>query len=282
MNINKLNPYIRYAALHQIHIRRPKELNMCYDCRIFYAENAAGYITVNDKKYQITNTSAIFLPPSSKYFFEFDKNDDFKMLVFDFDLVSDFSYLSSSLRTATEKTFDKSKMPMYSLPEVLSKPIIKNIPQIHARLSKTIDIFLKKEEYYREISSAYLKLCLIEFITQNEMDTTNQLCKNIINYIHDNSHNSALTNLSVAKHFSYHPHYLSSMIKKETGKTLHQYIISCRTQTAKNLLLSTGYSIEEIAWKSGFESSAYFIKVFKENTGITPKKYRTKKQHTEL
>jgi len=282
MNLNELNPFVRYAALHRVHLRQPKEVNVCYDCRIFFAENALGEIIVNGEKYKITNTTAIYLPPATKYIFKFENSDDFKMLVFDFDLISDFSHLSSSLRTATEKNFDKTKLPQYNLPEILSKPIIKNIPQIFGHLKKTTECFLKKGDYFREISSAHLKLSLIEFISQSDINPASELCRNVLDFIRENYQNSSLTNISLSEKFNYHPHYLNTLLKNETGETLHTHLIKARISSAKNLLHTTGYSVEEIAWKVGFESSAYFIKIFKKQVGITPKKYRISKIHSEF
>jgi len=86
----------------------------------------------------------------------------------------------------------------------------------------------------------------------------------------------------IAEHLNYHPYHLSAIIKQETGKTLHQYLIYYRLQIAKNYLLTTDYDILDIAWKCGFSSATYFIELFRKNTGTTPKKYRSLQVHTEI
>jgi AraC-like DNA-binding protein len=45
-------------------------------------------------------------------------------------------------------------------------------------------------------------------------------------------------------------------------------------QEARKLLLSTGLSVSEIAYKLNFEDNSYFNKVFKSKTGLTPKRFR--------
>jgi two-component system response regulator YesN len=48
-----------------------------------------------------------------------------------------------------------------------------------------------------------------------------------------------------------------------------------RTENAKKLLAITEKSITEISFECGFSSTSYFIKIFRELTGMTPKIYRS-------
>ena len=67
--------------------------------------------------------------------------------------------------------------------------------------------------------------------------------------------------------------YLSDLLKQETGKTalelIHLYMIS----EAKNMLVAGSLSISEIAYRLGFENPPYFSRLFKKETGISPKEY---------
>ena len=64
--------------------------------------------------------------------------------------------------------------------------------------------------------------------------------------------------------------------REETGKTPVEYMNAYRTNRAILLLISgRDLSIEEIAEQTGFESSAYFRRVFKAQTGKTPREYRS-------
>ena len=69
-------------------------------------------------------------------------------------------------------------------------------------------------------------------------------------------------------------HYLSDLLKKETGMSaqehIHQYIIN----KAKNLLLISTDSISQIAYDLGYEYPQHFSKIFKSKTGMTPAEYR--------
>ena len=282
MNISVLNPHVRYAMVHRHYERTGNRNKVCYDCRIFFAENAEGYIIADDTKYNISSGTAIFLPPKTKYRFSFTNNENFKITVLDFDLISDFSHIKNSLGTSTEEKFDKTKVPEYPLPELLNAPIVKSIPQIKSLLVQCAENFLNKKDFYRETTSALVKLCLLEFIKENKNNSYSQLCEQVLEYIHKNYANPEMNNIKIAEIFNYHPYHLSRIILEETGKTLHTHITDYRLRMAKNLLITTDYTIEQISWKCGFSSTAYFIKLFKMHTSTTPKKYRNAKIHTEL
>jgi AraC-like DNA-binding protein len=70
------------------------------------------------------------------------------------------------------------------------------------------------------------------------------------------------------------PNYLSDLLKKETGKNAQELIHYYLIEEAKNNLLNTDYSVNEIAYKLGFEYPQYFSKLFKSKTGKTPIEYR--------
>ena len=78
----------------------------------------------------------------------------------------------------------------------------------------------------------------------------------------------------VAKVVSVNPSYLSSLIKKETGKNFIDIIIEARLEHAKKLLQNPCHRINEVADLSGFKDYAYFYQTFKKHVGLSPKEYR--------
>ena len=58
-----------------------------------------------------------------------------------------------------------------------------------------------------------------------------------------------------------------------------KYIQSYRIDKAKELLVSTTLSLEEIAAKVGFANSSYLCKIFKSTTGMTPLVFAQKSRH---
>ena len=77
-------------------------------------------------------------------------------------------------------------------------------------------------------------------------------------------------NISIAsQHFKMTPSYLSSLYKKQTGKSLLEFINNVRIDFAEGLL-KEGASVSDAAERSGFRDSAGFIRAFKKKKGITP------------
>ena len=70
------------------------------------------------------------------------------------------------------------------------------------------------------------------------------------------------------------PNYFGDLIKKETGRTPQELIQNKIMDLAKNELLSTEKTVNEIAYMLGFQYSQHFNRYFKKNTGMTPSEFR--------
>jgi AraC-like DNA-binding protein len=68
--------------------------------------------------------------------------------------------------------------------------------------------------------------------------------------------------------------YLNIIFKKETGKTLYQYMTSVRMEHAKHLLETSNLSITTIAYQTGYPNSNSFTRAFKRHVKETPNDYR--------
>ena len=78
--------------------------------------------------------------------------------------------------------------------------------------------------------------------------------------------------------------YIRKLFFDETGKTPLQYLTSHRIFTAKQLLSlpnQAGLNIREIAWRSGYQDAYYFSRVFKKETGCSPKRWKKDDQSLE-
>ena len=75
------------------------------------------------------------------------------------------------------------------------------------------------------------------------------------------------------------PNYLASLFKQETRMTVGEYLTKFRIDSACALLTQTDYDYLQIALSLGFCTQSYFTKVFREQTGATPRTYRLK--HTD-
>lgn len=81
----------------------------------------------------------------------------------------------------------------------------------------------------------------------------------------------------IAAEFGYDYSYLSSFFNKNFGTDFTTFVNRYRVQHACRLLRSTGDSITAIALQSGFSTIRNFNRAFREETGMTPREYRTGK-----
>ena len=68
--------------------------------------------------------------------------------------------------------------------------------------------------------------------------------------------------------------YLSALFKKETGKTVSEYIRQKRVAYAAHLFATTHLQVQTVALHCGIDDVQYFSKIFKREMGKTPKEYR--------
>ena len=79
---------------------------------------------------------------------------------------------------------------------------------------------------------------------------------------------------AIAKSTNYTHEYVSRKFKYYIGKSLKQYVNQARLAQAALLLATSDFSVEDIAYKSGFPSCNNFINAFKKEYGSSPGKYR--------
>lgn len=78
---------------------------------------------------------------------------------------------------------------------------------------------------------------------------------------------------SVADYVYLSEDYFGRLFKKNTGSNFSAYLLSLRMRKAIELLKTGRFTVQEVGEKTGYKSTNYFIKVFREYTGYTPKKY---------
>ena len=96
-----------------------------------------------------------------------------------------------------------------------------------------------------------------------------------MDYIYNHLHEPIRTE-TLAQHLGLSRSYLSTLFKKETDQTISDYILSKRMEAAQNMLRFSDYTYAEIAATLAFSSQSHFIRVFRTQTGYTPKAFRNK------
>lgn len=69
--------------------------------------------------------------------------------------------------------------------------------------------------------------------------------------------------------------YFGDLIKKETGKSPHEFIQLKLMDVAKERIFDTDKSMSEVAYGLGFKYPQHFSRVFKQHVGLSPLEYRS-------
>lgn len=94
----------------------------------------------------------------------------------------------------------------------------------------------------------------------------------VIDYIHDYlDRDLNLKELAAVVQMSHH--YFSQLFKQSMGITPHQYVIRCRIERAKELLMQGKLTIPDVAKVVGFVDQSHLHRHFKRLVGITPRAF---------
>jgi len=69
-------------------------------------------------------------------------------------------------------------------------------------------------------------------------------------------------------------YYFARSFKQQIGLSPHQYLLRCRVERAKALLLQNELTVVEIAHRVGFADQSHLNRHFKQLTGLAPKQWR--------
>ncbi len=185
-----------------------------------------------------------------------------------------------------------------SVEEYILKPVDSDeLYQLFSRLKERLDDELDKrrnletlEKYYQEsfpyfkeqlldatIAAGYDNIaadfCMLKDMSSNAHD----LVEKAKDYIKEHYNESDLSVDRISSVLNVSPNYFSTLFRKKTGHTFVTYLTNLRMEKAKWLLDNTDEKAYIIAGMIGIDEPNYFSYVFKKAYGISPSKYRQKK-----
>ena len=161
----------------------------------------------------------------------------------------------------------------YSTKEI--EYFIPNDPAALAKLFRSIaDVWSKKELGYKFKCSAILCEIFAQCYTQNYVSKQhNPKIHASVEYLLKNYKKSDLSVKEIADKSFMSEVYFRRLFKEEYGVSPQKYIIDLRIQNAVGLISAGYYSLNEIAYMSGYNDYKYFSVEFKKKMGISPSEY---------
>ena len=149
-------------------------------------------------------------------------------------------------------------------------------PTVKSEFVKIFHIWNTKSLWYRPQSLSIVYNLYAQAIKSQSKKYAkqNQIFSQITSYIFENYTNPQLSVQEIAQHSGISEVHLRRIFKGALNTTPTKYISFLRLEKAKNMLISSNYTIAEISLSVGFEDSYYFSRFFKKETGISPSEYK--------
>lgn len=126
---------------------------------------------------------------------------------------------------------------------------------------------------------------ILDYFTSQVFDVAGIKHRNAIysavDYMRENYHRHITLN-EVADYVGYSHAYFSNIFKEEMHCSFRAYLNGIRIKKSIPLLLSGKFSISEICEMTGFPDQSSFGKVFKQETGTSPGKYRKTNRRIDI
>lgn len=229
--------------------------------QIIYTVRGEGVLRFDGQEHIIKPGIGYYLPPNvpHEYYTEQDIWEN-HWIVFDGKGINDVLGL---IRFENAKVFKISDM---SVLEALFKKML---------------YLLKSDSFYSGYQcSGLLYQFLLELNRYVNLQTTaqdtNKLAQlgPVIEYI-DENYGSDITLQDLAKIINLSPQYLCRLFKECYDLRPFEYLARKRIQQAKNLLISSDMSVNEISSRVGYNDCSYFCAVFKRHEMLSPVEFRS-------
>ncbi|WP_138754579.1 helix-turn-helix domain-containing protein [Paenibacillus sinopodophylli] len=146
-----------------------------------------------------------------------------------------------------------------------------------ADIQKAIDTFDTVEELVSRVN-ALLSDVFARMLSWRDSNSNHALLDQAKQYIEKYYADAALSLNQISEGFGMNPANFSRSFKQGTGEKFVDYVTRIRIEHAKQKLIATDDSIQDIGFAVGYVHAVSFNRSFKKSAGITPGDYRKQYQ----
>lgn len=118
----------------------------------------------------------------------------------------------------------------------------------------------------------FMVLCLKQWVEDKKLEERRPILL-AKEYMQENF-SRALTLEEVSAYAGFNASYFSNLFKKETSMNFLEYLTRLRIDYARERLMKSNDSVNEIAEAVGYSDVKYFSRIFKRQLGLSPNKFR--------
>jgi len=164
-----------------------------------------------------------------------------------------------------------SKLGISIKNETRDKVVVKVETLLHAQGFQRILLLLEILHLLAE-SAELAQINATELLHYDSKSEKDRLCE-VYRFVHENFR-SDIQLKDVAKLTNLTPQSFCRLFKKRNNLHFVEYLNQVRISNSCRLLLDSDWTISEIAYNCGYKTISNFNKLFKETTGLSPKRYR--------
>ncbi len=226
---------------------------VCEHCVLLVKKRGSTLYSIDGKNYTADAERVLFIPAGSNY--EMSIDDAGECAVIEFDVTDTSTLYPCEFYTDSEGEIAASAKNLLLYWKIQG-------PAYHSKcLSELYDLITQLSNMMSSADSLVGKYPLIH---------------RSVKYIEKNYHRLDLYTPALAEMSGIGETYYRSIFLAVFHMPPARYIQKFRIDKAKELLVSSGGSIEQIAIATGFANASYFCKVFKTVVGITPMEFAQK------
>lgn len=286
----QISPYIRYVNNYAPTWSYTEPMRVLFDCEFMYVINGRSHIIYNNQEYHLEKGDFFYFKPGIPNRMKVNGADGFHTHCIHFDWTPplsefDFSVEDMYLHPTVDDAYNQkvrflSDRPL-TQPDSLSLPThIKNTPaSTYELFSRCYYSYLKNDILSRlQLKADFISiLTLLSTYAESGSAKDNLILhpaiSHAVEYIQLN-YQIPLTVSELAKECHLSEKYFGTLFRENLGKSVNQFLRKTRIDAAKNLLISTAFTIEEISLQVGFETVYYFSNCFKKQVGMSPSAFR--------
>lgn len=125
--------------------------------------------------------------------------------------------------------------------------------------------------YYQLVNK---KKVFIPYVIQEIQDNSNSKLEMVVQFVATHYDNPELDQVLMQKQLGISAREIGLLLKNNFNTTFKNYVTEVRLTEIKRLLKEGETPISDIAYQCGFKNITHFNRVFKNETGLNPKKYR--------
>lgn len=280
MTFSEMRPFVRFAQSLRLNQRAFFDEVVALDARLFFVQDGCGKIRADGKDYLLKKNDLLIINAGIPYHI-FPTESETTYLQVNFDYNQNAAAHDAPILPVRKGAFKEDMLinpvSFDDRPGLNRILFLENAAALQKWIYLIISEFSHRLAFSKEKESHLLAACLIDAVRTHQsilMNGEDKISAKVISFIHENFQ-KPLTNASIGAHFSYHPNYVSDLIKSTTGLPLHQYLIHVRLIKAVSLLQNTSLSVSEVALACGFCDAAYFSGYFKRAFRVSPSKFRS-------